>query len=209
MESGTRQRPLFHSRSCRIFGKRHGFVSWWPLCWPGRLPGRVRLISLRKLRQKLALVQRERAIESERARIAKDIHDDLGSSLSRIAMLAELVEADKASPEAIELHGRQIANSARSTVRSLDEIVWAVSPEHDTWNSLAEYLSRYASEFFEGTSVRCRLEDSFGPSGITALFRSASPFLSRGKGRVEQRSQTFGGHPGSSAPGHAGLKGRV
>src|ERR1035441_8982394 len=51
-----------------------------------------------------------------------------------------------------------IAASARETVRSLDEIVWAVSPENDTWNSLAEYLSEYANEFFAVTNVRCRLE---------------------------------------------------
>jgi signal transduction histidine kinase len=106
------------------------------------------------IRQK---AQREAALE-ERARIAKDIHDDLGSSLARIAMLSELAEADKHRPEQVEVHVRKIAGSARATVHSLDEIIWAISPEHDTWNSLAEYLSRYASEFFEGTSLRCRLE---------------------------------------------------
>ena len=73
-------------------------------------------------------------------------------------MLSELAEADKAHPQQVETHVRKIASSARETVRSLDEIVWAVSPEHDTWNSLVEYLSEYANEFFAGTAVRCRLE---------------------------------------------------
>jgi signal transduction histidine kinase len=106
------------------------------------------------IRQK---AQREAALE-ERTRIARDIHDDVGSSLARIAMLSELAEADKDRPEQVEVHVRKIAGSARATVRAVDEIIWAISPEHDTWNSLVEYLGRYASEFFEGTSLRCRLE---------------------------------------------------
>jgi signal transduction histidine kinase len=106
------------------------------------------------IRQK---AQREAALE-ERTRIARDIHDDVGSSLARIAMLSELAEADKDRPEQVEVHVRKIAGSARATVRAVDEIIWAISPEHDTWNSLVEYLSRYASEFFEGTSLRCHLE---------------------------------------------------
>jgi signal transduction histidine kinase len=124
----------------------------------GSLAGLVRHLSIKRWKRKLASMERERAIERERARIAKDIHDDLGSSLTRIAMMSELVEADKADPGQVQTHARKIAASARATVQSLDEIVWAVSPENDTWNSLAEYLSRYASEFFQGTNVRCRLE---------------------------------------------------
>ena len=124
----------------------------------GGLAGSVRYVSVRKLRRKLALVEREHAVERERARIAKDIHDDLGSSLTRIAMLSELAKADIANPAEAETHAGKIAALASAAVESLDEIVWAVSPENDTWNSLAEYLSRYASEFFEGTHVRCRLE---------------------------------------------------
>ena len=73
-------------------------------------------------------------------------------------MLSDLAEADKDRPEQVEVHVRKIAGSARATVRAVDEIIWAISPEHDTWNSLAEYLGRYANEFFEGTSLRCRLE---------------------------------------------------
>jgi len=73
-------------------------------------------------------------------------------------MLSELAEADKAEPDRVETHVRKITASARQTVQSLDEIVWAVSPENDTWNSLAEYITQYANEFFENTGIRCRLE---------------------------------------------------
>ena len=123
------------------------------------------------IRQK---AQHEAALE-ERTRIARDIHDDVGSSLARIAMLSELAEADKDRPEQVELHVRKIAGSARATVRAVDEIIWAISPEHDTWNSLVEYLSRYASEFFEGTSLRCHWSCRWTCPTTRCLRRPATP----------------------------------
>ena len=120
--------------------------------------GIARHFSRRQLQQKLERVEREGAVERERARIAKDIHDDLGSSLTRIALLSELTSADKERPAEIEAHAKKIATSARETVRSLDEIVWAVNPHNDTLNGLAVYLTHFADEFFGGTPVSCRLE---------------------------------------------------
>ena len=141
----------------------HLWQTWWFLCLAlaagvGAVGGTAAYWTRRASRHRLARLEQQHALEQERARIARDIHDDLGSSLTHISMLSELAEADKANPKEVETHVRKIAASARKTVRSLDEIVWAVSPENDTWNSLAEYLSEYANEFFAGTNVRCRLE---------------------------------------------------
>jgi signal transduction histidine kinase len=141
----------------------HFWQSWWfrltlPLAGGGLVGGTVNWLARRKGLRKLERLKHQHELERERARIARDIHDDLGSSLTRIAMLSELAEADKGSPGQVETHVRKIAASARETVQSLDEIVWAVSPENDTWNSLVEYISQYASEFFENTSIRCRLD---------------------------------------------------
>ena len=147
----------------RIVLVPHVWQTWWFLCLG--LAAGVCVVGgcaaywTRKMsRRRLARLEQQHALEQERARIARDIHDDLGSSLTHISMLSELAEADKANPKEVETHVRKIAASARETVRSLDEIVWAVSPENDTWNSLAEYLSEYANEFFAVTNVRCRLE---------------------------------------------------
>ena len=141
----------------------HVWQTWWFICLAlaagvGAVGGTAAYWARRAARRRLARLEQQHALEQERARIARDIHDDLGSSLTHISMLSELAEADKANPKEVETHVRKIAASARETVRSLDEIVWAISPENDTWNSLVEYLSEYANEFFEGTNVRCRLE---------------------------------------------------
>ena len=141
----------------------HLWQTWWFLglaitAAVGAVGGTAAYWTKRASRRRLERLEQQHALEKERTRIARDIHDDLGSRLTHISMLSELAEADKAKPREVEMHVRKIATSARETVRSLDEIVWAVSPENDTWNSLAEYLSEYANEFFDGTNVRCRLE---------------------------------------------------
>ena len=149
------------------------FYSLSALAGLGAIVGLVRTFERRKLRRQLEQLEREHMVERERTRIAKDIHDDLGSSLTRIALLSELATADKNRPAEVEGHARKIAASARETVRSLDEIVWAINPKNDTLNSLSEYLSHYATEFFEGSPVSCRFElpDEFADLALAAEVR--------------------------------------
>jgi signal transduction histidine kinase len=110
------------------------------------------------MQRKLELLERRHAIERERGRIAKDIHDDLGSSLTRIMMLGERAADGLGRREDVGPHVEKIVSSARHTVQALDEIVWAVNPDNDTLEGLVEYISHYADEFFENSPVSCRLE---------------------------------------------------
>jgi len=112
----------------------------------------------RRDRRRIEGLKRCHALEQERSRIARDIHDELGSNLTRIAWLSELAGADKTLPDQVEVHSRKIGGYARQMVRSLDEIVWAVNPCNDTLQSLAQYLTHLAHEYLGPTSVNCRLE---------------------------------------------------
>lgn len=118
----------------------------------------VRVVEQRRYQDQLLLAEQERALERERARIAQDLHDDLGSFLTRISLLGGLLRADKDNPEQVELHAAKITQSADQTVRALEEIVWAVRPGSDTLQSLLEYLAHFANELFEGSHIRCRLD---------------------------------------------------
>jgi signal transduction histidine kinase len=109
--------------------------------------------------------QREAALE-ERARIARDIHDDVGSNLTFIMMLGERAREDLARPPELAIHADKIVTYARSTVQALDEIVWAVNPQNDTLDGLVGYLNQYAAHFFESTNLRCRLQT---PETLPAL----------------------------------------
>ena len=114
-------------------------------------------LSRRRIRRKLEELSRQRALEQERARIARDIHDDLGASLTRITMLAQTMRSDlpKGSPGA--LAAEKVSSTARDLTLAMDEIVWAVNPKHDSLESVASYLGGYAQDAVNAAGIRCRL----------------------------------------------------
>ena len=113
------------------------------------------------VRQGLRLALQTRSqnlLERERARIARDMHDDLGSGLTQLTLLGELVL--RATPREGESHNRlnELCAKARSLLRSMDEIVWAVNPRRDTVKDFAAFISEHAQEFLASTAIRCRQE---------------------------------------------------
>ncbi len=118
----------------------------------------VRYLSFRSLQRKLERLERETALQKERARIAKDIHDDLGASLTQITLLGELAQHDLTAPEKLGEHITKIAGTARRGVKSLEEIVWAVNPRNDTLAHLLDYVGQFAVDFLRAGDIRCRID---------------------------------------------------
>jgi signal transduction histidine kinase/ligand-binding sensor domain-containing protein len=118
----------------------------------------VRVFEKRKAQRRLKILEQERALQRERARIAADLHDDLGSSLARISLLSGLVTADKNHSRQVEAHAQQLSQSADETMRALEEIVWAIRPGSDSLQSLIEYIAHFANELFANAPARCRLD---------------------------------------------------
>jgi signal transduction histidine kinase/ligand-binding sensor domain-containing protein len=141
----------------------HFWQTWWfsigaVLGGAGCVGGTARYITRRRLRQKMERLERQRALEKERARIAKDIHDDLGASLTRITLLSQSGRAELEDPHQAASDLDQIYHTARELTRAMDEIVWAVSPQHDTLDSLITYLGKFAQDFLSVANIRCRLD---------------------------------------------------
>jgi len=137
--------------------------TWWfrglaALFVLGGVGGAVRVVEQRKFQLQLRHAEQERALELERARIAQDLHDELGSLLTRISLLGGLLHIDKNNPKQVETHAGKISHAADQTVRALEEIVWAVRPGSDTLQSLVDYIAHFASELFDGNAMRCRLD---------------------------------------------------
>jgi signal transduction histidine kinase len=118
----------------------------------------VRVMERRKFQRQLQVAERERAVERERARIAQDLHDELGSSLTRLSLLSDSLRDHKGDPGQIEQRAAKISQTSTETVRALEEIVWAVRPGSDTLQGLVEYIAHFANELFEGNASRCRLD---------------------------------------------------
>ncbi|MBI5384153.1 MAG: ATP-binding protein [Verrucomicrobia bacterium] len=109
-------------------------------------------------RRRLERLEAQRKLEQERARIAKDIHDDLGASLTHITMLSQSARTHLGDLPEAGAEVDQIYGTARALTRSMEEVVWAVSPKHDTLDSLANYLGIYAQDFAGASGLRCRLD---------------------------------------------------
>ena len=118
----------------------------------------VRYVSFRRLRFKLLRLEQETSLQRERARIAQDLHDDIGASLTHIALLSELAQKDFEKPVQAKEHIDQIFRSARSVVRALDQIVWTVNPKNDTLELFVAFLCTYAPDYLHSAKIRCRLD---------------------------------------------------
>lgn len=115
--------------------------------------------------------ERVHALERERARIARDIHDDLGANLAEIAMLSELAQDDLPPDAPARSRLNDIFARAEYNVRLLGEIVWAINPANDTLENFAGYLCKFTQDYLSLAGVRCRLDV---PESLPALPLSSS-----------------------------------
>ncbi len=106
-----------------------------------------------------ARVARMVAVERVRTRIAADLHDDLGASLSRIAILSEVVrrQIEAVKPDAAPILGT-IADEARRVVDDMGDVVWLVDPRLDTLEAVVVRLRTFAADLFEASRVSWSLE---------------------------------------------------
>ena len=101
------------------------------------------------------------AVERVRTRIASDLHDDIGSSLSQIAILSEVVTARVApAPADIAEPLARIGALSRESVDAMGDIVWAISPDLGTPVHLSQRMRRLASDLLPARGHRLQFESS-------------------------------------------------
>ena len=121
--------------------------------------------------RKLKTAEQFQAVEVERKRIAKDMHDDLGSSLTRISLMTELATRNARGPEDFRAQLQKIGEATRGMFYSLDEIIWATNPQNDDLESLVSFIGKYGEEFLRLADIACRLNL---PAALPALPVSAT-----------------------------------
>lgn len=145
--------------SVSIIVKPFFWETWWfkfgIASLTALIAGGIVFLGLRRKHQnQLQKLAAREDLEKERSRIARDIHDDLGASLTHISLLSQSLSTEKDQPKSAI---NQIRSTTRELMRSMDGVVWAISPEHDKFDDLANYLSSYAQEFLNAAEIRCRL----------------------------------------------------
>ena len=152
----------------------HVAAAWWQTRWffflvlvlaIALVAWLARIWSVRKMRVRLERLEKEHALERERARIARNLHDELGGSLTQIGLLAERLRRHR-NLEEIEKTLGLLIRRTQGLATDLESIVWTVSPQNNSWDRLASFIGRYARLFFDGSGIECRLE---GAETVPAL----------------------------------------
>ncbi|MEI7900411.1 MAG: triple tyrosine motif-containing protein [bacterium] len=145
---------------------------WWETAWSG-VAGSLAVVGLLlagillflrgRYRRKIERLELQQAMGRERARIAADLHDEIGANLSHISILNTV--AAKTTTEVTESrqYCSEAGDVARQTIRAFDEILWSVNPKNDTLQSLSSYICRYAEETLAPVRVthQFTLDESF------------------------------------------------
>jgi ligand-binding sensor domain-containing protein/signal transduction histidine kinase len=136
------------------------------LALAGSGSGALGWVLRRRYRRRLDRLQLVNAVERERLRISKDMHDQVGGMLTQVSQLSDMALGEFEQQDQVKGRLERIGRRSRAAVQALDEIVWATNPKNDNLASFAEYVSRFGDEFFEASPVRCWQEV---PTDLPAL----------------------------------------
>ena len=117
-----------------------------------------RYYTWRMMRHEMARIERQRELEQERLRIARDIHDDLGARATQISMLSSMSPNDQAFPNNARADFDRIFNLSKELIAALYQTIWTVSPEYDNLNALGNYIRQMADRLCGSARIRCRLQ---------------------------------------------------
>ena len=114
----------------------------------------------RKTELEIARLEQANQIQNIRNRISRDVHDDIGASLSKMGMLAQQgkLRAQKGNPEDTITTYDKIINQSKEVVSGLSTIVWAINPKYDNLQSMLGFMRNYISDFFEGQEIRYSID---------------------------------------------------
>jgi signal transduction histidine kinase len=96
-------------------------------------------------------------LQNVRNRIATDLHDDIGSTLTNINMLSEISRKNLARPREAEKFLQRISEEVTSTSQALNDIIWSVNSSNDSIEEIFTRMRRYAADLFDNSNTLCHL----------------------------------------------------
>jgi signal transduction histidine kinase len=97
---------------------------------------------------------------SERTRIAKDMHDELGASLTKILVVSEVAKTNTANPKTIEENINTINKTVKELSSDIRDFVWTLNPENATLENLLVKLREFCADLLEEAGIEFELNFS-------------------------------------------------
>ncbi|MBL7835328.1 MAG: hypothetical protein JNK18_15325 [Cyclobacteriaceae bacterium] len=125
----------------------------------------VRFYYARKAEKQRLVLEKEGAVEKERTRIATDMHDDFGASLSRIKFISEKIKLKEGLDSDLDNDLSKISSYSDEMAGKMNEIVWALNERFDSVEDLVSFCRSYAAEYLD----HHKIELDFSSHGITGV----------------------------------------
>lgn len=149
---------LYHFRILKPVYQRWWFLLLVTLTGLAVIMLVLRIYLRNKYLQRIHALEKEQAVQGERLRISKDMHDDIGTGISQIAILSEIAKKTAHIPETGTSVLEKISKVAGELIDNISNMIWITKPEYDNLESLVSYLREYAGSLFENTGIALRFE---------------------------------------------------
>ena len=113
--------------------------------------------------QKQKDVEHRNQLLEERSRISREMHDDLGTTLTSTLMAVEMIEMFPGQKEPMDM----VRNTANNLHQQVNEIIWNLNTQNDNIRSLNNYMIRFAKQFLEQAHISLRLDESVEDETVT------------------------------------------
>jgi two-component sensor histidine kinase len=138
------------------------YVPFWKTGWFEiallSVCGIVTLFSLSLATQLVLNKKEQQMLLRERARIARDIHDDLGTRVTQLVLQGEVAQSELPQGSETRLQLERISEEAREALTAMDEILWAINPRRDTLHEFATFVCGQAQNLLKSTTIQCLLD---------------------------------------------------
>ena len=128
--------------------------------------GAVRYFEWRRTRREIASMRQQQALDQERMRIARDLHDEIGANLTHISILGTIASREGVAVSEMRTKCLEVAEVARETIRACSEIVWSVNPLNDTLVSVIRHLTLYTQEYLQSAGIACVIDTEQSDAGV-------------------------------------------
>jgi signal transduction histidine kinase len=118
------------------------------------------LVELKDAQEQLIKAEKEKEAQSLRVRISRDIHDEVGATLSGVALFSEIAKQkmEQRQPQEVQQYLEHISINSKEMVEKMSDIVWAINPQNDSFDRIITKLESYAVNVCAGKGIRLHLD---------------------------------------------------